>query len=223
MTPPAVALPGRRRPSGWDSAAPVRRRSRPAPGLANLDRLIKRTCSAGVRVSLEVYGNARPLPAGLDLSAYRIVQEALTNVVKHAGSGARCTVHLGYDEGVLAIRVTDDGGSSTTLPRYGGSSGGGHQDQPGQGADDKIPAVVGVNSPGGAAPRARPARNGHGTVGGWRVPSEPPATAGHGIIGMRERAHLCGGKFSARPLAEGGFQVTASLPLPGLPRAEATG
>ncbi len=67
-----------------------------------------------------------------------------------------------------------------------------------------------------------PARNGHGTVGGWRVPSEPPATAGHGIIGMRERAHLCGGKFSARPLAEGGFQVTASLPLPAMPRAEAT-
>jgi signal transduction histidine kinase len=39
---------------------------------------------------------------------------------------------------------------------------------------------------------------------------------------MRERAHLCGGKFSARPLAEGGFQVTASLPLPAMPRAEAT-
>jgi signal transduction histidine kinase len=195
----------------------------PAPGLASLDRLIKRTCGAGVRVSLEVYGNARPLPAGLDLSAYRIVQEALTNVVKHAGSGARCTVHLGYDEGVLAIRVTDDGGSSTTLPRYGGLSAGGRQDQAGQQADDRVPAVVGVNSPADVPPRAEAARNGHGTVGGWRVPAEPPATAGHGIIGMRERAHLCGGKFSARPLAEGGFQVTASLPLPAMPRAEATG
>ena len=179
----------------------------PAPGLANLDRLIKRTCGAGVRVSLEVYGNARPMPAGLDLSAYRIVQEALTNVVKHAGSGARCTVHLGYDEGVLAIRVTDDGGRST-LPRYGGLSPSGPQRQVGQAADDKVPAAVGAN----------PTR----TVSGWRVPSEPPASAGHGIIGMRERAHLCGGKFSARPLAEGGFQVTASLPLPAMPRAEAT-
>jgi signal transduction histidine kinase len=195
----------------------------PAPGLANLDRLIKRTCSAGVRVSLEVYGNARPLPAGLDLSAYRIVQEALTNVVKHAGSGARCTVHLGYDEGVLAIRVTDDGGSSTTLPRYGGPSAGGHQDQAGQAAGDKVPVVVGVNSTADVVPRAEAARSGHGTVGGWRVPGEPPTTAGHGIIGMRERAHLCGGKFSARPLAEGGFQVTASLPLPAMPRAEAAG
>jgi signal transduction histidine kinase len=194
----------------------------PAPGLANLDRLIKRTCGAGVKVSLEMYGNARPLPAGLDLSAYRIVQEALTNVVKHAGSGARCTVHLGYDEGVLAIRVTDDGGSSTLLPRYGGPSAASAQEQADQAADDKVAAVVGINAPGGAVARAEPARNGHGTVGGWRVPTEPPATAGHGIIGMRERAHLCGGKFSARPLAEGGFQVTASLPLPTMPRAEAT-
>ena len=209
----------------------------PAPGLANLDRLIKRTCSAGVRVKLEVYGNARPMPAGLDLSAYRIVQEALTNVVKHAGNGARCTVHLGYDEGVLAIRVTDDGGSSTTLPRYGGLPAEGRE------ADDDSATSAGAGSPTDVAARAEgvlrsrlavegggcqapgppgPARNGHGTVGGWRVPSEPPATAGHGIIGMRERAHLCGGKFSARPLAEGGFQVTASLPLPAMPRAEAT-
>jgi signal transduction histidine kinase len=189
----------------------------PAPGLANLDRLVKRTCSAGVRVILEVYGNARPLPAGLDLSAYRIVQEALTNVVKHAGSGARCTVHLGYDEGVLAIRVTDDGGSSTTLPRYGGLTVVGQQEDAGVNA----PADLAAQADGVTA-AAGPARSGHGTVGGWRGPSEPPATAGHGIIGMRERAHLCGGKFSARPLAEGGFQVTASLPLPATPRAEAT-
>jgi len=189
----------------------------PAPGLANLDRLVKRTCSAGVRVILEVYGNARPLPAGLDLSAYRIVQEALTNVVKHAGSGARCTVHLGYDEGVLAIRVADDGGSSTTLPRYGGLTVVGQQEDAGVNA----PADLAAQADGVTA-AAGPARSGHGTMGGWRGPSEPPATAGHGIIGMRERAHLCGGKFSARPLAEGGFQVTASLPLPATPRAEAT-
>ena len=151
------------------------------------------------------------------------MQEALTNVVQLAGSGARCTVHLGYDEGVLAIRVTDDGGSSTTLPRYGGPSAAGHHDQADQAADSMIPAVVGVNSTADVVPRAEAPRNGHGTVGGWRVPIEPPATAGHGIIGMRERAHLCGGKFSARPLAEGGFQVTASLPLPAMPRAEAAG
>jgi len=184
----------------------------PAPGLANLDRLIKRTCGAGVRVSLEVYGHARPLPAGLDLSAYRIVQEALTNVVKHAGSGARCTVHLGYDEGVLAIRVTDDGGQSTTLPRYGEQSSADRIPLADLPADDRIPAAMAVT-----------AAVGHGAVGGgWRLPDAPPATAGHGIIGMRERAHLCGGQFTARPLREGGFQVTASLPLPAILPAQAS-
>jgi signal transduction histidine kinase len=179
----------------------------PAPGLANLDRLIKRTGGAGVRVNLEVYGQARALPAGLDLSAYRIIQEALTNVVKHAGSGARCTVHLGYDEGVLAIRVTVDGGPSTTLPGYGGPNAANRAVeadlvQAGLAADSRVPAVVGAN------PTA-----GQGTLGGWRMPSEPSVAAGHGIIGMRERAHLCGGDLTARPLREGGFQVTASLPL----------
>jgi signal transduction histidine kinase len=189
----------------------------PAPGLANLDRLIKRTCGAGVRVSLEVYGPARALPAGLDLSAFRIIQEALTNVVKHAGSGARCTVHLGYDEGVLAIRVTDDGGQSTTLPGYRGPNAASHPvqadlvqadlvqadlAQPDLAADSRVPAVAGAKLAAG-----------QGMIGGWRMPSEPPVSAGHGIIGMRERAHLCGGELTARPLREGGFQVTASLPL----------
>jgi signal transduction histidine kinase len=183
----------------------------PAPSLANLDRLIKRTCGAGVRVNLEVYGPARALPAGLDLSAYRIIQEALTNVVKHAGSGARCTVHLGYDEGVLAIRVTDDGGQSMTLPGYVGPNAAGHPARAGLAdhadladlaADSRVPAAVGVKLAAG-----------QGAIGGWRMPSEPSVCAGHGIIGMRERAHLCGGDLSARALREGGFQVTASLPL----------
>jgi signal transduction histidine kinase len=82
----------------------------PAPGLARLDRLIERTRGAAVRVRLEVSGHPRPAPAGVDRSAYRIIQEALTNVVKHAGVGARCTVSLGYGETALQIRIADDGG-----------------------------------------------------------------------------------------------------------------
>jgi signal transduction histidine kinase len=81
----------------------------PAPGLAGLDRLVARTCGAGVRVTVELSGQPRPAPAGVDLSAYRIIQEALTNVVRHAGTGAVCVVSLAYTDADLIIRVTDDG------------------------------------------------------------------------------------------------------------------
>ena len=88
----------------------------PAPGLAGLDKLIDRTRGAGVRVTLEVCGHARPAPTGVDLSAYRIVQEALTNVVRHAGTGASCVVRVAYTDADLIVRVTDDGGLPVTLP-----------------------------------------------------------------------------------------------------------
>jgi len=81
----------------------------PAPGLASLDRLVARTGGAGVRVTLEVSGQPRPAPAGVDLSAYRIIQEALTNVVRHAGTGAACLVSVRYTDADLVIRVSDDG------------------------------------------------------------------------------------------------------------------
>jgi hypothetical protein len=101
----------------------------------------------------------------VDLSAFRIIQEALTNVVKHAGTGAACLVSVTYTHVELVILVTDDGrGSAGPHP-------------------------------------ARTALAASGT--------------GHGIIGMRERVHLCDGTFSAGPRPEGGFEVTAALPLPG--------
>jgi signal transduction histidine kinase len=80
----------------------------PAPGLADLDELIARTGDAGVRVDLEVRGRPRPLPAGVDLAAYRIVQEALTNVVKHAAART-ARVLVTYEDDGLRIEVTDDG------------------------------------------------------------------------------------------------------------------
>ncbi|MEV0348617.1 sensor histidine kinase [Nonomuraea sp. NPDC050680] len=80
----------------------------PAPRFADLDRLLTQTAKAGVRVDLTVTGSPRDLPAGIDLSAYRIVQEALTNVVKHAGTtAARATVD--YQESELTIEITDQG------------------------------------------------------------------------------------------------------------------
>ncbi len=74
----------------------------PQPGLAALDGLLERTRAAGVDVSLSIEGEPRPLPQTLDLSAYRIVQEALTNVLKHAG-GAGATVTVAYRPDAIAL------------------------------------------------------------------------------------------------------------------------
>jgi signal transduction histidine kinase len=80
----------------------------PVPGLANLDSLLAEVSKAGLAVKLQVSGTRPPLPAGVDLSAYRIVQEALTNVVKHAGS-ARAQVVVGYGDQDVTVEVIDDG------------------------------------------------------------------------------------------------------------------
>jgi signal transduction histidine kinase len=80
----------------------------PAPGLADLDRLVRDVGSAGVEVDVQREGTRTELPPGVDFTAYRIVQEALTNVLKHAGR-ARATVLLGYEDGALRLEVTDDG------------------------------------------------------------------------------------------------------------------
>ncbi|MFE3142199.1 sensor histidine kinase [Streptomyces scopuliridis] len=80
----------------------------PSPGLADIERLAAATADAGVRVDVRRSGEQRPLPADIDLSAYRIVQEALTNVVRHAGTG-RCRVAIHYGDEELSVEVVDDG------------------------------------------------------------------------------------------------------------------
>ncbi|GIF38080.1 signal transduction histidine kinase [Actinoplanes xinjiangensis] len=80
----------------------------PAPGLADLDGLVARSAQAGVEVGLRRDGDPVPLPPDIDLSAYRIVQEAVTNVIRHAGVG-RCDVAVQQDAGTLSIEITDDG------------------------------------------------------------------------------------------------------------------
>lgn len=80
----------------------------PQPGLSDLERLISETREVGVEVDLEVTGQRVELPAGLELAAYRVVQEALTNVIRHASPrSARVRVAYGPDE--LAIEVVDEG------------------------------------------------------------------------------------------------------------------
>jgi signal transduction histidine kinase len=80
----------------------------PQPALANLDRLLEQARTAGLDVKLAVAGQPRPLPQSEDLSAYRIIQEALTNVIRHA-PGARTTVSLDYQPTALRLTVIDSG------------------------------------------------------------------------------------------------------------------
>ncbi len=86
----------------------------PQPGLAQLEKLAARVRSAGLPVELRVTGPRRELPPGLDLTAYRIVQEALTNTLKHA-PGASAEVHVDFRDGELGIEVIDTGGRSQPL------------------------------------------------------------------------------------------------------------
>jgi signal transduction histidine kinase len=123
----------------------------PVPGLVGLERLIAATGDAGVRVELCTAGDG-PVPAEIDLTAFRIVQEALTNVVRHAGVDA-CRVVVERGDHAVMVEVVDDG------------------------------------------------RGG------------PVGVEGHGLIGMRERVTDIGGRFRAGPRAEGGFRVTAWLPV----------
>jgi signal transduction histidine kinase len=130
----------------------------PAPGLAEIEDLV---AAAGLPVEYSVEGTPAALPPDLDRAAYRIVQEALTNVRRHGrpDSEARLTIVYGPDR--LGVRVTNDGAA-------------------------------------GAEP-----------------------VAGNGIAGMRERATALGGTLRAGPMAEGGFEVVADLPvraaIPGSP------
>ena len=88
----------------------------PAPGLADLERLVSTTAGAGVRVNVTRTGQHRDIPAGIDQSAFRIVQEALTNVVKHSGASS-CWVSVGYEDTGLSVEITDPGGATPGLDR----------------------------------------------------------------------------------------------------------
>jgi signal transduction histidine kinase len=90
----------------------------PAPGLDDFGRLLQQCEEAGLPVELEVTGEPRRLTPGLELSAYRIVQESLTNSLKHAGP-ARATVRLHYRPEMLELEVTDDGRGAATEPGSG--------------------------------------------------------------------------------------------------------
>ncbi|MEF9909145.1 MULTISPECIES: sensor histidine kinase [unclassified Streptomyces] len=126
----------------------------PAPGLDRLPELVDQAAAAGLTVTVETDGTRVPVPPGADLAAFRIVQEALTNVVRHSGSRT-AHVRVTYGGARLGLLVDDEG------PATGDDAGG----------------------------------------------------SGNGLIGMRERAAALGGTIDAGPGPDGGFRVTAELPL----------
>lgn len=127
----------------------------PSPGLGRLPELTSAFAAAGLDVGVRVTGEERPLSPGVDLTAFRIVQEALTNVAKHAGANT-AHIELAYTSDRLTLTISDDGGPT---PRAATPSG------------------------------------------------------GFGLIGMEERAHSAGGRLRAGHRPEGGFAVTAQLPI----------
>ncbi|NJP99757.1 two-component sensor histidine kinase [Streptomyces sp. PLAI1-29] len=181
----------------------------PAPGLGVLDQLVEGFTRSGLPVEVEVSSDGsrgpwfsrRPdqaaevagdLPAAVDLTAYRVVQEALTNAHKHAGEGATATVRIARGEGVLEIGVVDDGGG-------GGPAGDGGAATGSSGGTEAAGGLGGAGTGGDSA----------GPVGG------------HGLLGMRERVAALGGACEAGPCRGGGFRVRVRLPLTagGLPAA----
>ncbi|MDY7088894.1 MAG: histidine kinase [Actinomycetota bacterium] len=154
----------------------------PAPTLADLPELVDGARSTGITVDLEVSVN-EGLPSDVALSAYRVVQEALTNVVKHSGA-TTCRVVMVGQPGEVSIEVVDAGAEAGSL----------------------LP--VGVGSAGPAAregPPKSPVRDRRGLLSGGGGP------VGQGLIGMRERVAQFGGKFAAGPTPDGGWKVTATL------------
>ncbi|SHL98153.1 sensor histidine kinase [Actinacidiphila paucisporea] len=126
------------------------------PSLARLAALVEESQAAGMGVELTVEGAQRPCGPRIEATVYRVVQEALTNVHKHA-AGANAVVRLAYREAEVAVLIT--------------------------------------NGPSDGTPQAA-------------LPS-----GGHGLLGMKERVTAHGGGFAAGPTADGGFRVSAMVPL----------
>ena len=105
-----------RQPPGQDSGEALQ----PVPGLAQLDVLIEQVRSAGLDTTLEIQGSKTDLPPGMQLTVYRLVQEALTNTLKHGGPGARAAVRLHFLPGELLVEIDDNGAGAAAPASVGG-------------------------------------------------------------------------------------------------------
>jgi signal transduction histidine kinase len=133
-------------------------------GLDRLDSLSEAVRAAGAPVSVAIEGERVPLPPGVDHAAYRILQESLTNVLRHAGPDASASVCLHYEPGALTIRVTDDGAGGDG----GGANGTGGDGGPGHGLTGMTERAAAVGGQLSAGPRAG---------GGFEVTARLPVSA----------------------------------------------
>jgi signal transduction histidine kinase len=163
--------------------------TRPTAGLPDLGGLIASFRAWGLRVQDETGGAVRRLAPATDLTAYRVIQESLTNVRKHAGN---VTARLRLDYQSTALRIVVDNDVSGAGPAPG-------------------PDHTWRDGPAGRSPLDGPHRTGpHGDGPHWDEPGRDGP--GHGIVGMRERVVALGGSLHAGP-RRGGFRVAATLPL----------
>ncbi|WP_238490100.1 sensor histidine kinase [Actinoplanes flavus] len=198
----------------------------PPPGLNGLADLVTAAAASGLAIHVDITEN-RPLPPEVDLAAYRIVQEAITNVARHAAV-SEAVVRIRPDGSDVLIEI-DDGGRGTpdAIPASVVSDG----VVPGGVVSGSVPGSAvssGVVASGAASSNAASSNAGPSSAGPIGVlpksvlpssavaaDSEPgkAATRGNGILGMRERARALGGSLTAGPGPDGGFRVSARLPL----------
>jgi signal transduction histidine kinase len=151
---------------------PERGRLTPVPSLSRLAELVDTVRDAGLAVTCDVSGPVAELPPGIDLTAYRILQEALTNALRHA-PGAAASVRVACEPAQVTVEVSNAA----------------------------RPAAAGLAVPGASSAPAVPASR-TGLAG-----------PGYGLAGIAERVASCGGALALGPTADGGFTVTARLPL----------
>jgi signal transduction histidine kinase len=184
----------------------------PAMSLADLEAVLDQVRGSGLAVDLMVEGTPGPLAPSVDLTAYRIIQEALTNTVRHANA-ARAAVTLSYEPGFVTVSVTDSGPEGSTVPVVSGRpnrtlngpvNGTPVHATPVHGTCVHETPVHGTrvhDTPAHGAADSGPARD-----------AAPVQSGGFGLAGIAERVASCGGSLTVGPAGAGGFAVTARLP-----------
>jgi signal transduction histidine kinase len=190
--------------------SPERTRLTPAPSLSRLDELLTSVQGSGLPVSCQVSGPAAALPPGVDLTAYRIVQEALTNALRHA-PGSTATVALTYEHDHLSVQVTN---TPSRPPTTSATSITPTASTPT--ASTPTASTPTASTPTASTPTTSTTASVTPTTSSTTSPTfarSATPTGGYGLAGIAERVASCGGSLALGPAPGGGFTVTARLPL----------